>query len=151
MIALLQRVSEASCVADGTLSGAIGKGLLLLVCAQREDNEANARALAQKVLKYRVFTDENGKMNLSVQDVQGDILAVSQFTLAADTGSGTRASFTPAAEPVLAEHLYEVFVDELRRSGLQIETGVFGAHMKVSLVNDGPVTFWLQVPKRTGN
>lgn len=131
MIALLQRVLESSVKVDDQTTGSIGKGLLLLVCAQKGDTAANAKALAQKVLKFRVFEDKAGKMNLS----------------ALDTNSGNRASFTPAAEPALAKALYDLFTDEVRASGLKTETGIFGADMKVSLVNDGPVTFWLQIPK----
>ncbi len=147
MIALLQRVLESSVKVDNQITGGIGKGLLLLVCAQKGDTAANAKALAQKVLKFRVFEDEAGKMNLSALDTKAEILVVSQFTLAADTNSGNRASFTPAAEPRLAKELYEIFVDEIRASSLKTETGIFGADMKVALINDGPVTFWLQIPK----
>lgn len=148
MIALLQRVKQSSCLVDGETVGSIGKGILLLVCAQKKDTGVDAIALAKKVLKFRIFEDDAGKMNLSTLDVGGEVLVVSQFTLAADTNSGTRASFSPAAEPDLAKRLYELFVEEVRHSGLKTQTGVFGAHMEISLVNDGPVTFWLQVPKR---
>lgn len=147
MIALLQRVLESSVKVDGKITGSIQEGLLVLVCAQKGDTPENARALAQKVLKFRVFEDEAGKMNLSALDTKAEILVVSQFTLAADTNSGNRASFTPAAEPSLAKQLYELFVAEIRKSGLKTETGIFGADMKVSLINNGPVTFWLQIPK----
>ena len=147
MIALLQRVLESSVKVDDQTTGSIGKGLLLLVCAQKGDTAANAKALAQKVLTFRVFEDKAGKMNLSALDTKAEILVISQFTLAADTNSGNRASFTPAAEPALAKALYDLFTDEVRASGLKTETGIFGADMKVSLVNDGPVTFWLQIPK----
>lgn len=144
MQALLQRVSEASVKVDGVTIGAIDQGLMVLVCAERNDTEEQARKLAQKLLRYRVFSDENGKMNRSVTDIGGGLLLISQFTLAADTNSGNRPSFTPAAPPELGEHLYNVFVDEVRRSGLKTETGRFGADMKVSLINDGPVTFLLK-------
>jgi D-tyrosyl-tRNA(Tyr) deacylase len=148
MITLLQRVSCASCVADGVPSGKVGRGLMLLVCAERGDTEKDAVQLAEKVLKYRVFADENGKMNLSVTDIGGGLLVVPQFTLAADTQSGTRPSFSKAAPPEEGKRLFEAFVRRIQASGLQTGLGVFGAHMQVSLVNDGPVTFWLQVPKK---
>ena len=144
MLALLQRVSEASVTVDGLVIGQIDKGLMVLVCAEKGDTEDRARKLAQKLLRYRVFSDENGKMNRSVKDVAGDVLLVSQFTLAADTNSGNRPSFTPAADPETGRHLYEVFVDEVRLSGLKTQTGRFGADMKVALINDGPVTFLLK-------
>jgi D-tyrosyl-tRNA(Tyr) deacylase len=144
MLALLQRVCEASVTVDGAVIGQIDKGLMVLVCAEKGDTEDQARKLAQKLLRYRVFSDENGKMNRSVKDVAGDVLLVSQFTLAADTNSGNRPSFTPAAAPETGRRLYEVFVDEVRLSGLKTQTGRFGADMKVALINDGPVTFLLK-------
>jgi D-tyrosyl-tRNA(Tyr) deacylase len=145
MIALLQRVSRACVRVDGAVVGEIGHGLLLLVCAERGDSERQAEALAAKVLAYRVFSDDAGRMNRSVKDVQGGMLVVSQFTLAADTNSGTRPSFTPAADPQTGRRLYEHFVAQARLALPQVATGSFGAKMQVELINDGPVTFWLQV------
>lgn len=145
MIGLLQRVSEARVTVDGKVIGEVSKGLLVLVCAQREDTEENAEKLAKKILAYRIFEDENGKMNKSISDVGGELLVVSQFTLAADTYRGLRPSFTPAAAPDVGERLYEHFVSAVRQSPLKVETGEFGAHMQVGLVNDGPVTIWLEV------
>ena len=144
MIALLQRVSQARVSVSDTVIGSIGRGLMVLVCAEKGDTEEKARKLAQKLVRYRVFSDEAGKMNLSVKDIAGELLLVSQFTLAADTNSGTRPSFSPAAEPSLGLSLFNVFVDEARRSGLKVATGEFGAHMMVSLINDGPVTLTLR-------
>lgn len=149
MIALLQRVSQASVVVDGETVGSIGHGLMVLVCAERGDGEAEAQALLGKLLSYRVFNDDAGKMNRSVSDVGGGLLLVPQFTLAADTRSGTRPSFTPAAAPEDGRRLFEHFVACARARHPVVETGRFGAHMGVSLLNDGPVTFWLQVkPKQ---
>ena len=145
MIALLQRVSQASVVVDGACIGAIAAGLLVLLCAERGDGEKQADALLTKLLGYRVFGDADGKMNLSVTDVAGGLLLVPQFTLAADTKSGTRPSFTPAASPQDGLRLFDYFVGQARARHRQVETGRFGADMKVSLTNDGPVTFWLQV------
>lgn len=146
MIALIQRVSEAAVRVDGEVVGAIGAGLLALVCAERGDTPAQAERLLDKLLAYRVFADEAGKMNKSLKDVGGELLVVSQFTLAADTNSGTRPSFTPAADPATGRALYEHFVDRARSLHPVVATGRFGADMKVALVNDGPVTFWLRVP-----
>ena len=145
MIALLQRVSHASVVVDGATVGAIDGGLLVLLCAERGDGEAQADALLSKLLSYRVFSDDDGKMNRSVSDVAGGLLLVPQFTLAADTKSGTRPSFTPAAAPELGRRLFDYFAERARHLHHRVETGRFGADMKVSLTNDGPVTFWLQV------
>ena len=145
MIGLLQRVSEASVTVDGELVGRIDKGLLVLLCAERGDTRKEADALLAKLLGYRVFYDADGKMNLSVAHVGGGLLLVPQFTLAADTRSGTRPSFTPAAPPQQARELFDYTVERARASHPQVETGRFGADMKVALVNDGPVTFWLQV------
>jgi D-tyrosyl-tRNA(Tyr) deacylase len=145
MIALLQRVSNAGVIVDGAVIGAIGPGLMVLLCAERNDAEKEADALLAKLLTYRVFSDEAGKMNRSVTDVAGGLLLVPQFTLAADTQSGTRPSFTPAAAPADGRRLFDYFVGQARARHPVVETGQFGAHMQVSLTNDGPVTFWLQV------
>lgn len=151
MIALIQRVAQARVTVDGRITGEIGAGLLALVCAERGDTEAQAERLLAKLLAYRVFSDADGKMNLPVQDIdgrgtRGGLLVVSQFTLAADTNSGTRPSFTPAAAPADGERLYNHFVARARSAHSEVQTGEFGAMMQVSLVNDGPVTFWLRVP-----
>ena len=145
MIALLQRVSQAGVTVDGQLIGAIDAGLMVLVCAEKGDSEKEADLLLAKLLGYRVFGDAAGKMNLSVTDVAGGLLLVPQFTLAADTNSGTRPSFTPAAAPADGLRLFDYFVRQARARHAKVATGQFGADMKVSLTNDGPVTFWLQV------
>ena len=145
MIALLQRVTCASVVVNDVTVGAIDAGLMVLVCAERGDTQKEADALLGKLLSYRVFADDAGKMNRSVMDVTGGLLLVPQFTLAADTGSGTRPSFTPAAAPALARDLFDYFVAQAAQRHAQVATGEFGADMQVSLTNDGPVTFWLQV------
>ena len=144
MIALLQRVSSAHVVVDQALIGSIDAGLMVLVCAERNDTEKQAEQLLTKLLSYRVFSDDAGKMNRSIKEVNGGLLLVPQFTLAADTQSGTRPSFTPAAPPELGKHLFDYFVEQARQRHPQVATGQFGADMKVSLTNDGPVTFWLQ-------
>ncbi len=149
MIALIQRVSQARVRVAGDVVGEIGTGLLALVCAERDDSEREAEALLGKLLAYRVFPDAAGKMNLSVKDVAGGLLLVSQFTLAANTNSGTRPSFTPAAAPELGRRLFDLFVERARASHPRVATGVFGAMMQVELINDGPVTFWLQVKPKT--
>lgn len=145
MIALLQRVTQAQVVVGGATVGAIKHGLMTLVCAERGDTDREADALLSKLLGYRVFADEAGKMNRSIADVAGGLLLVPQFTLAADTQSGTRPSFTPAATPELGWRLFDHFVAQARRKHAVVATGQFGAHMQVSLTNDGPVTFWLQI------
>jgi D-tyrosyl-tRNA(Tyr) deacylase len=145
MIGLLQRVSQASVKVDGATVGAIDAGLLVLVCAERGDTEREADALLAKLLGYRVFADAAGKMNRSVTDVDGGLLLVPQFTLAADTKSGTRPSFTPAASPEDGRRLFDHFVRSARARHGKVQTGRFGADMQVALVNEGPVTFWLQV------
>jgi D-aminoacyl-tRNA deacylase len=148
MIALLQRVTHASVVVDGATVGRIDAGLMVLLCAERGDTEKEADALLAKLLSYRVFSDEQGKMNRSVTDVAGGLLLVPQFTLAADTQSGTRPSFTPAASPEEGKRLFDYFVAKARSRHETVETGEFGANMQVSLTNDGPVTFWLQIKPR---
>ncbi|MDB5916224.1 MAG: D-tyrosyl-tRNA(Tyr) deacylase [Massilia sp.] len=145
MIALLQRVSHASVAVDGAQIGAIDGGLLVLVCAEKGDTEKQADALLSKLLAYRVFGDAAGKMNLSVTDVKGGLLLVPQFTLAADTNSGTRPSFSPAASPQDGRRLFDHVVALARERHPLVATGRFGADMKVTLTNDGPVTFWLQI------
>jgi len=145
MIGLLQRVAQARVEVDGACVGAIGPGLLVLVCAERGDSEAESERLLERVLGYRVFADAEGKMNLSLRDVQGGLLLVPQFTLAADTHKGMRPSFTPAAPPQEGGRLFDYFVARARASYPEVETGRFGAHMQVSLTNDGPVTIWLRV------
>ena len=150
MIALIQRVTQGRVTVDGANVGAIGRGLVALVCAERCDSEAEAVALVRKLLGYRVFSDADGKMNLCLRDVGGGLLLVPQFTLAADTMSGTRPSFTPAAPPELGQRLFERFVALARAQHEAVQTGRFGAHMQVELINDGPVTLWLQVRPKQG-
>lgn len=145
MIALVQRVSQAQVTVDGAVVGQTGRGVLALVCAERNDTEAEAAALVAKLLGYRIFPDEHGRMNRSLVDIEGGLLVVPQFTLAADTNSGARPSFTPAAPPELGERLFKEFVRVASERHAPVATGVFGAHMQVQLTNDGPVTFWLQV------
>lgn len=150
MIALLQRVSHAKVVVDAVTVGAIDAGLMVLLCAERGDSEREADALLSKLLSYRVFSDDAGKMNRSVADVAGGLLLVPQFTLAADTKSGTRPSFTPAAAPEEGRRLFDYFVRQASAKHPLVQTGQFGADMKVSLTNDGPVTFWLQIKPLDG-
>ncbi|NIO42056.1 MAG: D-tyrosyl-tRNA(Tyr) deacylase [Burkholderiales bacterium] len=145
MIALLQRVSQASVDVDGQTIGKISQGLLALVCAERGDTENQADRLLDRVLSYRVFSDTAGKMNLSVKDVKGGLLLVPQFTLAADTRKGSRPSFTPAATPDLGARLFAHTVSRARELHSPVAAGEFGANMQVNLTNDGPVTIWLQV------
>ena len=145
MIGLLQRVAKASVEVDGTNIGAIGPGLMVFLCAERGDGEVEADRLLERVLGYRVFDDADGKMNLSLREVRGGLLLVPQFTLAADTHKGMRPSFTPAAAPEQGERLFDYFAAKARAAHPGVETGRFGAHMQVSLTNDGPVTIWLRV------
>lgn len=144
MKAVLQRVAEASVEVSGEMIASTGHGLLLLVGADQGDSEKNADFLADRCLGLRIFEDDEGKMNRSVIDVGGDLLAVSQFTLSADLSKGRRPSFTSAMKPPEAEMLFDYFVDKLKESRLNVKTGWFGARMKVRLVNDGPVTFVLE-------
>ena len=144
MIALIQRVSHARVTVAGAVVGSIGPGLLALIAVQPDDTPAKAVRLAERVLTYRVFADADRRMNLSLLDEGFALLAVPQFTLAADTKKGTRASFTKAAPPELGRELFEQFVVECNKRLAVVATGQFGAHMKVSLENDGPVTFWLE-------
>ncbi len=144
MRALIQRVSEARVTVAGRMTGEIGAGLLILVCAMQGDTEAEADQLAAKIAKLRIFKDEAGKMNRSLVDAGGAALVVSQFTLAADTSRGNRPGFSTAAPPAEGERLYLHFSERLRALGLRVENGEFGADMDVSLTNQGPVTIWLE-------
>lgn len=145
MIGLLQRVNRAQVTVDSVTLGTIGRGLLVLVGVERQDKESHVERLLQRILGYRVFADAQGKMNLSLQDIHGDLLLVPQFTLAADTHTGLRPSFTPAAMPELGRRLFDYLVVQARARHEVVASGVFGADMQVTLTNDGPVTFWLQV------
>lgn len=145
MISVIQRVRQARVVVGGEVIGQIGAGLLLLLCAERGDSDAQADKLLAKLLKLRIFSDETGKMNRSVQDVGGGLLVVSQFTLAADVSGGNRPSFTGAAGPDEGRRLYDYFVAQARLAHSQVETGRFAADMQVHLVNDGPVTIPLRI------
>jgi len=151
MIALLQRVSEASVhvnenEAQAELTGCIGKGILALVAVEKGDTKAQADRLLQRILAYRIFEDDSGRMNLNLRQVEGELLLVSQFTLAANTNSGNRPSFTPAAEPSEGKRLFDYLLETAGTELGKVAAGRFGAHMQVSLVNDGPVTFTLRVP-----
>ena len=150
MISVLQRVRQARVEVEGKVVGQIGAGLVVLVCAERGDTEAEAARLLAKVLRLRIFSDGAGKMNLSVQDTGGGLLLVSQFTLAADTTGGNRPSFTPAAAPDEGRRLYDYLVAQARASHPQVATGQFAADMQVHLVNDGPVTIPLRVAPAAG-
>ena len=148
MIALIQRVTQASVSVGGEVLGRIGPGLVALIGVERGDGEAGAERLVERVVGYRVFEDGAGRMNRSLADVGGGLLAVPQFTLAADTGKGMRPGFSGAAAPAEGERLFAFFVARARARHATVETGRFGADMELSLVNDGPVTFWLQVKPR---
>lgn len=143
MRALVQRVTEARVSVSGAVIGEIGPGLMILVCAMQGDVETDAEKLAAKIAKLRIFRDDEGRMNRSVRDTGGAVLVVSQFTLAADTSRGNRPGFSTAAPPGEGERLYDYFADRMATEGLTVARGRFGADMKVSLVNDGPVTIWM--------
>ncbi|UAN57452.1 D-aminoacyl-tRNA deacylase [Serratia sp. JSRIV004] len=145
MIALIQRVLNASVTVEGQTVGKIGPGLLVLLGVEQDDNEQKAQRLCERVLGYRIFGDEDDKMNLNVQQAGGSLLVVSQFTLVADTQKGMRPSFSHGAVPQEADRLYRYFVGQCQERGIETQTGEFAADMQVALVNDGPVTFWLQV------
>jgi D-tyrosyl-tRNA(Tyr) deacylase len=144
VIALLQRVSQAQVSVDGSVVGSIGAGLLVLLGVRPADDETAARRLLERLLQYRIFSDDAGKMNLSLRQVKGQLLLVPQFTLAADTAKGLRPGFSTAAPPELGRRLFDFFVKAAREQHGQVQTGVFGAHMQVSSTNDGPVTIWLE-------
>lgn len=143
MIALIQRVTQASVTVDKQIIGQINHGLLILLGIEQGDDQQKATRLCEKVLGYRIFSDSEGKMNLNVQQAKGEVLVVSQFTLAADTQKGMRPSFTKGAKPDEANKLYQFFVEQCKKQ-INTQTGQFAANMQVSLINDGPVTFWLQ-------
>jgi D-tyrosyl-tRNA(Tyr) deacylase len=145
VIALVQRVTEARVVVDGTVVGEIGAGILALVGVERGDGAVQAVRLAKRVAAYRIFADAEGRMNLGLTQTGGGLLAVPQFTLAADTRKGLRPGFSGAADPADGERLFDCFVDAAKTGLTHVATGRFGAHMKVHLVNDGPVTFWLKI------
>lgn len=145
MIGLIQRVAHASVVVEGQCVGQIERGILLLLGVEKADDTAKAERLLERVLGYRIFPDEAGKMNGSLRDIHGGLLIVPQFTLPADTRKGMRPSFTPAAPPEQGKALFDVFVERARAQHATVRTGIFGADMQVSLLNDGPVTFWLTV------
>jgi len=144
MIALLQRVTAATVVVEGSTIGEIGRGLLVFIAVHRDDQNRDIQRLAERILSYRVFPDAEDRMNLSVTDVSGDLLLVPQFTLTADTRKGTRASFTKGADPDKASAYFDALVLACQKSLERVETGRFGADMQVALTNDGPVTFWLE-------
>lgn len=144
---VVQRVKNASLVIDRELYSAIGEGYLVLFCAEKGDTKAQADWLANKICALRCFSDEQGKMNLSIKDVNGEMLIVSQFTLAGSVKKGTRPSFDNAMEPVEAKKMYEYFISKVQEQNIPVKTGVFGAHMEITLLNDGPVTFIIEAPK----
>ncbi|NVJ60704.1 MAG: D-tyrosyl-tRNA(Tyr) deacylase [Gammaproteobacteria bacterium] len=146
MIALIQRVTDASVTVDGTVIASIQRGILALIGVEKNDSPKEALRLAERLMGYRIFPDAEGKMNLNLQQVEGDLLLVPQFTLAADTAKGLRPSFSSAATPELGQQLFDQFVQYSRDHIKNVSTGEFGADMQVNLCNDGPVTFWLKVP-----
>jgi D-aminoacyl-tRNA deacylase len=146
MIGLIQRVESAAVSVEGVVVGAVSRGLLAFIAVRRGDAEREAERLLERLLSYRVFPDAEGRMNLSLREVEGGLLLVPQFTLAADTSKGTRAGFSSAAEPSEARRLFSHLLGKARESYPHVSAGVFGAHMQVALVNDGPVTFWLEAP-----
>ncbi|MFC3152367.1 D-aminoacyl-tRNA deacylase [Litoribrevibacter euphylliae] len=145
MKGLIQRVSKASVTVEGEITGAIDQGVLLLLGVEKDDDQQTAEKLLKKVLSYRIFSDEEGKMNLNLEQIGGGLLVVSQFTLVADTKKGTRPGFSKGASPEQGESLYNYFVEQAQKQHSIVETGRFGADMKVELLNDGPVTFLLEV------
>jgi D-tyrosyl-tRNA(Tyr) deacylase len=145
MIGLLQRVTQASVTINGDVTASINTGLLVFIGIEKNDSESNAERLFEKIISYRVFADNKDKMNLSLQDIQGGLLLVPQFTLPADTRKGLRPGFSNAAPPDLARQLFDFLVGNAREKYTIVETGVFGADMQVNLINSGPVTFWLQI------
>ena len=145
MIGLIQRVSEANVTVSGEVIGSIGKGMLVLLGVEKNDSDIEIEKLATKLSRYRMFTDDDGKMNLNIEQVNGEILVVSQFTLVADTQKGNRPGFSRGATPEHGKAVYEKFVESLKAKGLTVATGEFGADMQVGLINDGPVTFHFQV------
>ena len=145
MIAMIQRVTNASVTVDSRMVGAIKSGLLVLLAVEKGDTDKQCQRLAEKVLAYRIFADEQGKMNLNVQQANGDLLVISQFTLAAETKKGNRPGFTNGAEPLEANRLYELFSHSCTRLGCHVENGIFAADMQVTSTNDGPTTFWLKI------
>lgn len=144
MIGLIQRVSHANVIVDNVKIADINQGILLLIGIEKEDTEENAKKLLEKIINFRIFEDENNKMNLSLINIKGDLLVVPQFTLPANTQKGSRPSFASAASPQLGKQLFETFVDLAKNEMIRLQTGEFGADMQVNLCNDGPVTFWLQ-------
>jgi D-tyrosyl-tRNA(Tyr) deacylase len=150
MIGLIQRVTRADVCVEGQIVGAIERGILALIGVKKGDDTEAADRLLERLLSYRIFPDAQGRMNLSLRDIEGGgLLLVPQFTLAADTRKGTRAGFSTAAEPADARHLFGYFVERAQATYVSVATGIFGADMQVSLVNDGPVTFWLETPSPT--
>ena len=143
MKALIQRVTSANVKVNGAITGEIGKGLLVFLAVEKNDTEVSIEKLVHKLVHYRIFSDDENKMNLNIQDINGDILIVSQFTLAASTEKGLRPSFSDAASPEKAFKYYNYFVDKIRSASIPVSTGIFGKDMKVELINDGPVTFLL--------